>query len=400
MTGSVVVGAGLTAAHTISTLREHGYTDPITLIGDEGELPYERPALSKDYLLGKTTADALFVHDAAWYAAQQVELRTGDRARALDRDERTVHLDSGERIPYEHVVIATGARPRALDIPGARSDGVLTLRTRADSDVLCTALARDERWVIIGAGWIGLEVAAAARSTGHPVTVLEYGPLPLHRVLGPELGRHFADLHRRNGVDLRTGVSVRAVEETGHGLGVRVDDEVIPADAVVMAVGVAPNSELATAAGLAVDNGIVVDRRLRTGDPHVLAAGDVAAADNTALGRRLRVEHWDNAIRQGRLAAGTILGLPGEYDWRPYFFTDQYDLGMEYVGAHGPDDQLVVRGSLPGGEFVAFWLGSDDCVAAAMNVNVWDVTEDLRRILGRSIPARLLADTEVPLSDL
>jgi 3-phenylpropionate/trans-cinnamate dioxygenase ferredoxin reductase component len=388
--GLVVVGAGLAAATTITTLREHGYPEPITLIGDEGELPYERPGLSKDYLQDKTKADELYVHEAAWYAG--VDLRLGDRAAAIDREGRTVRLDTGDRVRYGHLLIATGARPRALDIPGA--DRAHTLRTRADSDRLRDALVADERWVVIGAGWIGLEVAAAARSAGHPVTVLEYGPLPLHRVLGDGLARHFADLHRRHGVDLRTGVSVQAIEDQG----VRVDGELIPADAVVMAVGVAPNTELAAAAGLVVDNGIVVDDRLRTADPRILAAGDVATAAHATLGR-LRVEHWDNAIRQGRLAAATILDRPGRYDWQPYFFTDQYDLGMEYVGHHDPADRLVLRGDPGSGEFLAFWLGRD-VVTAAMNVNIWDVNPTLRGLVGHAADPARLADPDVPLADL
>jgi 3-phenylpropionate/trans-cinnamate dioxygenase ferredoxin reductase component len=399
MTGCAVVGAGLTAAHAISTLREEGYSEPITLIGDEGELPYERPPLSKDYLQGKTAAGQIYPYEAGWYAERQVDLRLGDRAAAVDRDGRRVRLGSGAEIPYEHLLIATGARPRALDIPGATAAGVHTLRTRADSDRLREALARDERWVIIGAGWIGLEVAAAARSAGHPVTVLEYAGLPLQRVLGDGLGRYFGDLHTRHGVDLRTGVSVQAIEESGRGPAVRVDGELVEADAVVMAVGVAPNTELAAAAGLPVDNGILVDQRLQTADPFVLAAGDVAAAENAALGRRIRVEHWDNAIRQGRLAAATILGRPGRYDWQPYFFTDQYDLGMEYVGAHDPADRLVLRGDLADGEFLAFWLAGD-VVTAAMNVNIWDVNPELRRLVGGRVPPDRLADPAVPLTDL
>ncbi|HST64526.1 MAG TPA: FAD-dependent oxidoreductase [Mycobacteriales bacterium] len=386
----VVVGAGLAAATAITTLRENGYAEPITLIGDEDELPYERPALSKDYLQGKGSADQLYVHDAGWYDG--VDLRLADRAVAIDRDARTVRLASGAEVPYGHLLLATGARPRSLGIPGA--ERAHTLRTRADSDRLRDALAAAERWVVIGAGWIGLEVAAAARTAGHPVTVLEYAPLPLQRVLGDGLARHFADLHRRNEVDLRLGAAVRSVEDGG----VRVDGELVPADAVVMAVGVAPNTELAAAAGLAVDNGIVVDERLRTADPRVLAAGDVAAAGHATLGR-LRVEHWDNAIRQGRLAAATILDRPGTYDWQPYFYTDQYDLGMEYVGHHDPADRLVLRGDPAGGEFIAFWLAGD-AVTAAMNVNVWDVNDTLRGLVGRPADPARLADPAVPLTDL
>ncbi|HEV7654661.1 MAG TPA: FAD-dependent oxidoreductase [Mycobacteriales bacterium] len=392
--GTVVVGGGLAAAHTISTLRDHGYADPITLIGEEQELPYERPALSKDYLLGKT--GELQVHDAGWYADHQVDVRTGVRATAVDRDAHLVRVGS-ELIPYEDLVLATGARPRLLPIPGADRPGVHTLRTRADSDRLREALDRDERWVIIGGGWIGLEVAAAAIAHGRVVTVLEHASLPLQRVLGDRLGRYFLDLHLGNGVDLRTGSEVRAIERSGPGLRVHASDGSIDADTVVMAVGAAPNTELA--AGLAVDNGIVVDRQLRTADPHVLAAGDVATADNTALGRALRVEHWDNAIRQGRLAARTILGTGDEYDWQPYFFTDQYDLGMEYVGHGTPGDQVLIRGSLLSGEFIAFWADGER-ITAAMNVNLWDVNSELRGLVGRSVPAARLTDIHVPLTDL
>jgi 3-phenylpropionate/trans-cinnamate dioxygenase ferredoxin reductase subunit len=389
--GLVVVGAGLAGATAITTLRENGYAEPITLVGDEDRLPYERPALSKDYLQGKSTADQLDVHDADWYAG--IDLRLDDPAAALDRAGRTVLLRSGARVPYEHLLLATGARPRTLGIPGA--DRAHTLRTRADSDRLRDALAGDERWVVVGGGWIGLEVAAAARSAGHPVTVLEYAPLPLQRVLGDGLARYFADLHRRNGVDLRTGVSVQAVEDGG----VRVDGELVPADAVVMAVGVAPNAELAAAADLAVEDGIVVDERLRTADPRILAAGDVANAGHATLGR-LRVEHWDNAIRQGRLAAATILDRPGTYDWQPYFFTDQFDLGMEYVGHHDPADHLVLRGDLGHEGFLAFWLGRDGVVTAGMNVNIWDVNPALRGLVGHAVDPARLADPAVPLDAL
>lgn len=396
-TGTVLIGAGLAAAHTIETLRERGYTEPITLIGDEAELPYERPALSKSYLQGKS--GELQVHDARWYADQGVDVRTGTTAVGIDRDARRVRLDDGDPVPYGHLVLATGARPRTLGLPGADLPGVHTLRTRADSDRLRDALARDDRWVIIGAGWIGLEVAAAARGASRSVTVLEHGALPLHRVLGERLGRYFLQLHLGNGVDLRTGASVSGIETAPSGLAVRVGDEILDADTVVLAVGVSPNTELAAEAGLAVDNGIVVDEHLCTSDPRILAAGDVATAHNTRLGRRLRVEHWDNAIRQGRLAASTILGAGAVYDWQPYFFTDQYELGMEYVGHGDPGDELVIRGSLLSGEFLAFWL-ADGRVTAAMNVNIWDVNDDLRRLVGRQIPVDRLTDPSIALSDL
>jgi 3-phenylpropionate/trans-cinnamate dioxygenase ferredoxin reductase subunit len=256
--------------------------------------------------------------------------------------------------------------------------------------------------VLIGAGWIGLEVAAAARTAGGLVTVLESGRRPLQRVLGARLGEYFADLHRSNGVDLRTGVSVREiVGSSGTVTGVRTETDLVSADVVVLGVGVQPNTELAADAGLAeaAGGGIAVDERLRSSDPAILAAGDVADAFSVALGYQLRVEHWDNAIRQGQLAARSVMGGSARYDWLPYFYTDQFDLGMEYVGHGGPDDDLVVRGDIDGGQFIACWL-LDGRVRAGMNVNVWDVNDDLRSLIGRTVDPDRLADTDVELADV
>lgn len=398
--GCVVIGAGLAAANVVQTLREEGFGEPITLIGDERDRPYERPALSKDYLQGKVDASSLYVHDENWYAEHQVGTRFGDAAVSIDRVGRRVRLASGDSVAFGQLVLTTGSSPRVLDIPGAGLAGVHTLRRIGDSDALKAALDEGGRCVVIGAGWIGLEVASAARSADRDVTVLEYAPLPLQRVLGDRLGRYFAELHRSNGVDLRTGVSVTEIVGSGGKVtGVRTDGGLVPADLVVMGVGAIPNTGLAADAGLTVDGGVVVDERLRTGDPTIFAAGDVATARNITLGRSLRVEHWDNAIRQGRLAATSILGRPDRYDWQPYFYTDQFDLGMEYVGhAHG-DDDVIIRGDVTSGEYIAFWL-RDGLVTAAMNVNIWDVNDDLRSLIGRAIAADRLADTDIALGDL
>ncbi|MEV4004274.1 FAD-dependent oxidoreductase [Actinomadura sp. NPDC049753] len=285
-------------------------------------------------------------------------------------------------------------------IPGTGLAGVHTLRRIGDSDALRAALDESGRWVVIGGGWIGLEVASAARAAGREVTVLEQAPLPLQRVLGDRLGRYFAELHRSHGVDLRTGVSIfEIVGSGGRATGVRTDRGLVPADLVVIGAGATPNTALAADAGLKVDGGVVADERLRTSDPAILAAGDVVNARNSALGRSLRVEHWDNAIRQGRLAAKSILGRPDRYDWQPYFYTDQFDLGMEYVGHARSDDDVVVRGDTTSGEYIAFWL-RDGLVTAAMNVNVWDVNDDLRALIGRAITADRLADADTALGDL
>lgn len=398
--GIVVVGAGLAAAKAIETLREDGFDGAITLIGDEAERPYERPALSKEYLQGKSTSEDLFVHPAAWYGDHDVDTRFGDAATSIDRDARTVTLASGDTVSYDQLLLATGSRPNTLPIPGADLAGVFSLRRMSDSDQIRAAFADAKNVVIIGAGWIGLETASAARAAGLNVTVLEFAPLPLQRVLGDKLATYFAELHRKNGVDLRTSVSATAIEGSDKRVtGVRVDDEVLPADLVIVGVGIKPNSELAAEAGLAVDNGITVDESLHTSDPTVFAAGDVANARNTTLDSSIRVEHWDNAIRQGKLAAKSMLGAAGAYDWQPYFYTDQFDLGMEYVGYASAADDVVIRGDQSTGEFIAFWL-ADGVLKAGMNVNVWDVSDEIRALLGKKIDPAQLADPAIALADL
>lgn len=395
----VVVGGGLTAANVVQTLRDEGFNRPITIVGDEPERPYERPKLSKEYLLDKLSIEDVYVHPARYYPGNDVTTRFGDGAVGLDLANRRVRLSSGDEITYEYLVLATGARPRTLDLPGADQAGVMTLRRIGDARRLRAELLPGRRLVVIGGGWIGLEVAAAARQHDVEVTILEAGDRPLGNVLGPQLADHFANLHRAHGVDLRTGVSVSGLTgEEGHVTGVQVSDQTVPADVVLVGVGAIPNTELASDAGLAVDKGVLVDDQLRTADPAVLAAGDVARAFHTTLGP-LRVEHWDNAIRQGQLAAATILGRGARYDWQPYFYTDQYDLGMEYVGHAGPQQDVVVRGDMASGEFIVFWVDGD-LVRAAMNVNIWDVNETLRGIVGREIPRARLADPSIPLAKL
>lgn len=393
----VVVGAGLAGAHVVTTLREEGYTGPVTLVGVEPEPPYERPPLSKSFLQGASPFEEALVHPEAWYAEHDVDLRLGTTASRIDRDAHEVELDSGERLSYERLVLATGAAARTLDLPGSDLAGVHTLRSVADSRVLKDALGPGARLVVVGGGWIGLELAASACGLGAEVTVLEAAPLPLGRVLGPRIAQHFVDLHRSHGVDVRTSVGLEGfVGESGRVSAVLADGEELGADLVVVGVGAAPRTELAAAAGLELDGGgVVVDEYLRSSDAHVLAVGDIAYARNTVLGP-LRVEHWDNAIRQGRLAARTILARGDTYDWLPYFFTDQFDLGMEYVGRSGPDDAVVLRGDPSSGEFCAFWLAGGR-VTAAMNVNVWDVNDALRALVGRTVDPDRLADRGVPL---
>src|SRR3954470_11997931 len=398
----VIVGASLAGAKAAETLREEGFDGRVVLVGEEAERPYERPSLSKDYLRGDAGRDAIWVHDANFYDEHGIELRTATRVTALGLDAREVELDGGERIAYDKLLLSTGATPRRLPGAGADLEGVHLLRTVEDSDRLRETFASASRLVVIGAGWIGSEVAASARQKGLDVTVLAPEQVPLERVLGPEVGAIYGRIHADHGVSLALGTGVEAIEGDGHVTGVRTSDgRVLEADLVVVGVGVAPRTELAEAAGLELDDGIVVDEFLRTSAPDVFAAGDVARAAHPLLGTSLRVEHWHNALEQGPVAARNMLGRDVAYDRIPYFFSDQYEVGMEYAG-HAPDwDRVVFRGDPGTLEFMVFWMKGDR-VAAGMNVNVWDVTDHVQALVrsGASVQDAALADPDTPLTDL
>jgi len=401
----VIVGASLAGAKAAETLRAEGFDGSVILIGAETERPYERPPLSKDVLPGKGEKDKIFVHPAEWYAENNVDLRLGAAVTAIDRDAHTVTLDSGETVAYAKLLLATGSTPKRLPVPGGDLTGVFTLRTVEDSEAIRDAISSAQNVVVIGAGWIGLETASAARGYGANVTIIEPQPTPLHAVLGPELGDVFAKLHRDNGVDLRTGSGVASIEgDGGRVTGVTTSDgQLLPADAVIVGVGIAPNVDLAQSAGLDVDNGILTDEMLQTTDPDIYAAGDVANAHNPLLGRNLRVEHWANALNGGPAAARSMLGKGTPYDRVPYFYSDQFDLGMEYSGHATPGDydEVVIRGDADKREFIAFWL-KDGHVVAGMNVNVWDVTDPIQELIrsGAAVDKAKLADTSVPLDQL
>jgi 3-phenylpropionate/trans-cinnamate dioxygenase ferredoxin reductase subunit len=400
----VIVGAGLAGAKAAQTLREDGFDGEVMLLGEELERPYARPPLSKGLLLGTAERDTVFVHEAGWYAEHDVDLRTGVGVAAVDRSARQVELADGQCLGYDALLLATGSTPRPLDVPGGYLDGVLSLRTLADSDRIAAALVDGAHLVVVGAGWIGLEVAAAARQRGAAVTVVERSELPLLRVLGPDIARVFADLHRDHGVAFRFGAIVDKFSGDGRVASVLLRDGTeLLADAVVVGVGVHPNVGLAERAGLTVDNGIVVDQALRSGDPRIYAAGDVANAYHPLYGTHLRVEHWATALHSGPAAARSMLGADVMYDRLPYFYTDQYDLGMEYTGYAPPGgyDTVVVRGDPATREFIAFWTARGR-VVAGMNVNVWNVTTDIANLIRSREPidpARL-ADPGVALHNL
>ncbi|MFD3707245.1 NAD(P)/FAD-dependent oxidoreductase [Nocardia sp. NPDC058658] len=399
----VVIGGGLGGAKIAEALRANDFDGRVTLLAAEDELPYERPPLSKQHLAGTQQLPDFTVDPAAWYRDHHVDLRLGTTATAFDPIAKTVTLPDGSTLDYDKLALATGSRARTLDIPGADAPNVYTLRTINDSNALVEVLHTDKRLVIIGAGWIGLEVAAQARAKGVEVTIIESADLPLVNILGPEMGKFYADLHRAHGVDLRTNTTVDAIlTDEGDATAVQLGDgTVVPAQAVLVAVGAQPNIEAATAAGLAVDGGVLVDAALRTSNPDVVAVGDIAEEEHPLLHRLVRVEHWATALNQPAVAAKTMLGKVAVYDRLPYFFSDQYDVGMEYTGyvGRGDDVRVVVRGDLDKREFVAFWLDKQNKVRAGMNVNVWDVTDRIKELIGSEEPVDpdRLADTNIPL---
>ncbi|HVK45939.1 MAG TPA: FAD-dependent oxidoreductase [Micropruina sp.] len=385
MDSIVIIGGGLAAANAVETLRDEGFDGPLTVVAAEPLLPYERPPLSKEVLQGRQPFEVL--HDGSWYDERKVRVVTATEATAIEPAARTVTLDDGEELHYDKLLLATGAFPVRPDVPGAVH--ALLLRTRGDEQLLHSTFRDGAQVVIVGGGWIAMEVAASARQAGCDVTVLARGGTPLANVLGDEIAEHLVGLHRSHGVDVRTGVTVESITDSS----VTTDDGDVVADVVLAATGVRPNTTLAERSGLGVADGIIADAGLRTSDPHVWVAGDGALALNTRLGP-LRVEHWDNAIRQGKLAARSMLGLDAVYDWQPYFFTDQFEFSMEYVGHAAPSDTVEIRGDLAGNEFIAYWLGGTDgrTVTAGMNVGIWDVNDTLRAMIGTNVNPQELTD--------
>jgi 3-phenylpropionate/trans-cinnamate dioxygenase ferredoxin reductase subunit len=398
----VIVGASLAGAKAAETLREEGFDGRVVLVGAEEERPYERPPLSKEYLRGEAGREKVYVHDEGFCVEHDIELRLGRTAVGLDTSSGELELDGGERLRYDRLLLTTGAEPRRLSIPGAQLDGILYLRSVGDSDTLRERLDRGGAVVVVGAGWIGAEVAASARQRGLEVTVLDPLSVPLERAIGAEVGAVYRDIHTDHGVRMLMGTGVEAFEGNKAVERVRTSDgRELECDFVVVGVGVQPRIGLAVEGGIAVDNGILVDEHLRTSVPGVFAAGDVANAHHPFYGEPIRVEHWANALNQGPAAGRSMLDQSAAYERLPYFFSDQYEVGMEYTGFARTWDRVVFRGDPATREFVAFWLVGDR-VVAGMNVNVWDVIDPIKRLISErvSLDDRRLADPDVPLEEL
>jgi 3-phenylpropionate/trans-cinnamate dioxygenase ferredoxin reductase component len=400
----VIVGGGLAGAKAAEALRENDFGGHIVLIAQEDHLPYERPPLSKEFLAGKKSLPEFTTEDAAWYRDHNIDLRLGTRATAVDTTAKTVTLPDDSALRYDKLLLATGSRSRQLPLPGSDATGVHYLRTVDDAEALDAVLQPGASLAVVGAGWIGMEVAATARGRGVDVTVVETARLPLLAALGAECGEVFARLHREHGVNLLLDTPVREITEAGAATGLRLGDgSTVGADAVLVAVGAQPNIELAEQAGLDLaDGGVQVDSSLRSSDPDVFAVGDIAAAQHPLFGTRVRTEHWANALKQPAVAVANMLGGNAEYAELPYFFTDQYDLGMEYVG-HAPSyHQVLFRGDVDGREVTAFWLDIDNRVLAGMNVNIWEGLDDIKDLIRAQAPVDpdRLADGHVALTDV
>ncbi len=398
----VIVGAGLAAARAAESLRNEGFEGSITIFGDEPERPYLRPPLSKQFLRGEGGREQVYVYPETFYPEQRIDLGSATTVCAIEPRSREVVLDGEDRVPFDRLLIATGAQPRTLPVPGADLPGVMTLRTMADADAIRAAATDAERIAVIGAGWIGSEVAASLRMLGRTVVLIAPEAAPLERVLGPEVGGVYRDLHLERGVDWRPGTTVQRIIGTARVEGIETSaGERISADLVVAGIGVQPRTELAVLAGAAVGDGIEVSSTLETSVPGIFAAGDVASAWHPFYERRLRTEHWANAKFQGSTAGRSMLGGTEPYDRIPYFYSDQYDLGMEYTGWASPSDRLVVRGSLADRRFVAFWL-AEGRVVAGMNANVWDVAKPIERLVRSRavVDPGALADPSVAIDEL
>jgi 3-phenylpropionate/trans-cinnamate dioxygenase ferredoxin reductase component len=398
----VIAGASLAGAKAAQELREHGFDGRVVLIGTEPDRPYERPPLTKDYLRGESEREKAYVHGADFYEQHDIELMTGTTVTAIDPRGPSVTLDGGRELSYDRLLLTTGSEPRQIPAPGAELDGIYYMRSLADCDVLRRRLDDSGRVAVVGAGWIGSEFAASARQLGLEVTVIDPLALPNERIFGAEVGGFYRDVHVQHGVEMLLGQGVEAFEGDGAVARVRTSaGKVVECDFAVVGIGITPRTALAADAGLAVDNGVVTNERLETSAPGIFAAGDVASAWHPFYEQHIRVEHWANALNQGPAAARAMLGEDVSFDRIPYFFSDQYDVGMEYSGYATSWDEVVFRGDRDAGEFIAFWL-SDGRVVGGMNVNVWDVNQHVQELIRsrRPVDVGALTDPDIPLDSL
>ena len=402
MSRTIVVGAGQGAGQLVASLRQEKYEGEIVMIGEEPFLPYQRPPLSKAYLAGELPTERVLVRPEKFYADKGIETRTDPRVEAIDREARTVTLADGETLSWDNLVIATGSHVRRLRIPGIELDGVHYLRTMSDVDGIRSGIGERKRLVIVGGGYIGLEVAAVARKLGMEVTVLEMEDRILARVTTPSMSEFYTRVHTEHGVDIRTGAAAAEILGEGAVTGVRCTDGTeLQADMVIVGVGIIPTTELAEAAGIECENGIVVDEHCRTSDPAIYAIGDCTNHPSKLLGRRLRLESVPNAMDQARTVAKNIMGGDAEYDAVPWFWSDQYDLKLQMVGFSAGADEEVVRGDPATGSFARFYLTGGVLTAVdAVNRPKEFMASKLLVAAKKAVDAGQLADEEVDIKTL
>ncbi len=403
----VVIGAGHAGVELAFSARQQGWIGDIILLGEEVHLPYHRPPLSKAFLCGTADVASLALRQAPAYDMARIELRLGTQVRAIDRTERKVVLDGGEAVGYTKLALCTGGRARPLMLPGLEGDAppnVLSLRTQDDAQAMAARVREGARVVIIGAGYVGLEVAASARKLAASVTVLESQPRVLARVTGETLSTFYASVHRQSGVDIRTGVSVRAIERDDKGVAIAVicgDDERLPVDLVIVGVGMLPDTALAESAGLRVEGGIVVDEHSVTSDPDIVAAGDCTVHDSVLYGRRVRLESVPNALEQARAAAGWLCGKPRPNHAVPWFWSDQYDLKLQMTGLADGHDRCIVRGSIVEQSFCAFYLRDGRVLAVDAINRPADFMLAKKAVASRvKVDPDRLSELDIPLKEI
>ncbi len=397
----VIVGAGQAGGETAAELRRQGYTGPITIVGEEPHVPYKRPPLSKTYLAGAATKESLYVLSAAAMEKANIEFIGGVRATAIDRKGKTLALSDGRTLPYGKLMLATGGRPRLLTIPGSDLPGIHVVRGIADVDAIREKLGPGKRLVIVGGGYIGLEVASVATKAGLQVTVLESAPRVLQRVTAPEMSAFYEKVHREAGVDVRTGVQIAGFEQQGDAIHVKLVGGDVEGDLVIVGIGLVANTELASEAGLEVDNGIVVDEFTRTSDPDIHSAGDCTSHPSEFLGRRVRLESVQNAMEQGRAGALNMLGKATKYANVPWFWSDQYDLKLQMVGMSGGYDQVVLRGDPAKRSFGAFYFKDGHLIAVdtVSRPQEFMLAKKMVALKAKVDPAKL-ADETIAMKDL
>lgn len=395
----VIVGAGHAAGQAAASLRQEGYEDEIVLIGDEPYIPYQRPPLSKAYLSGEQGIERVYLRPEKFYADKNVTVKTSTTVTAIDTSARTVTTDAGETIAYDKLLIATGGRPRKLSIPGSDLPGIHYLRTIADVDAIRDDFGAGKKLVMVGAGYIGLEVASVAVKYGLEVHVLEMESRILQRVTTPEMSDYYHKLHTGRGVHIHTSTMVTGFTGNDRVTAVECDGSSFPADLVIVGIGIIPNTEVAESAGIACGNGILVDNRCRTSAPDVFAAGDCANHPDPHVDRRLRIESVPNAMEQARVVAANMCGGDKTYDATPWFWSDQYELKLQMVGFSADGDTQVVRGDMDANQFAVFYL-KDGKVVAADAVNSPKEFMICKQLIGRAVDAAVLADPESDLKSL